>query len=85
VQKLTQVDALLLSPEQVEGLAMQLNELVRYSKKIGFLNYLYLDFDDVHALVFQLADRSLLLITVEKMENDVPRFAKISVKIARKE
>lgn len=85
MQKLTQVDALLLSPEQVEGLAMQLNELVRYSKKIGFLHYLYLDFDDVHALVFQLADRSLLLITVEKMENDVPRFAKISVKIARKE
>lgn len=85
MQKLTQVDALLLSPEQVEGLAMQLNELVRYSKKIGFLHYLYLDFDDVHALVFQLADRSLLLITVEKMENDVLRFAKISVKIARKE
>ena len=85
MQKLTQVDALLLSLEQVEGLAMQLNELVRYSKKIGFLHYLYLDFDDVHALVFQLADRSLLLITVEKMENDVPRFAKISVKIARKE
>jgi hypothetical protein len=72
--------SLLLSPEQMGGLAMQLNELVRslfkYSKKIGFLHYLYLDFDDIHALVFQLADRNLLLITVEKMENDVPRFAK---------
>jgi hypothetical protein len=72
--------SLLLSPEQMGGLAMQLNELVRslfkYSKKIGFLHYLYLDFDDVHALVFQLSDRNLLLITVEKMENDVPRFAK---------
>jgi hypothetical protein len=72
--------SLLLSTEQMGGLAMQLNELVRslfkYSKKIGFLHYLYLDFDDVHALVFQLADRNLLLITVEKMENDVPRFAK---------
>ena len=58
--------SLLLSPEQMGGLAMQLNELVRslfkYSKKIGFLHYLYLDFDDVHALVFQLADRNLLLI-----------------------
>lgn len=72
--------SLLLSPEQMGGMAMQLNELVRslfkYSKKIGFLHYLYLDFDDVHALVFQLADRNLLLITVEKMENDVPRLAK---------
>jgi hypothetical protein len=72
--------SLLLSPEQMGGLAMQLNELVRslfkYSKKIGFLHYLYLDFDDLHALVFQLADRNLLLITVEKMENDVPRLAK---------
>jgi hypothetical protein len=72
--------SLLLSPEQMGGLAMQLNELVRslfkYSKKIGFLHYLYLDFDDVRALVFQLSDRNLLLITVEKMENNVPRFAK---------
>lgn len=36
--------SLLLSPEQMGGLAMQLNELVRslfkYSKKIGFLHYL---------------------------------------------
>ena len=84
MQKLTQVDALLLSPEQVEGLAMQLNELVRYSKKIGFLHYLYLDFDDVHALVFQLADRNLLFFTVEKMENDVPRFAKYVLRLLEK-
>ncbi|MPZ08080.1 MAG: hypothetical protein GEU26_16965 [Nitrososphaeraceae archaeon] len=80
---------LLLSPKQIGGLAMQLNELVRslfkYSKKNGFLHYLYLDFDDVYALVFQLADRNLLLITVEKMENDVPRQRQICVKIARKE
>jgi len=50
-------DSLLLSPEQMGGLAMQLNELVKslfkYSRKIGFLHYLYLDFDEVHALVFQ--------------------------------
>jgi hypothetical protein len=80
--------SLLLSPEQMGGLAMQLNELVRslfkYSKKIGFLHYLYLDFDDVHALVFQLADRNLLLITVEKMENDVPRLAKFVSRLLEK-
>jgi len=80
--------SLLLSPEQMGGLAMQLNELVRslfkYSKKIGFLHYLYLDFDDVHALVFQLADRNLLLITVERMENDVPRFAKFVSRLLEK-
>ena len=80
--------SLLLSPEQMGGLAMQLNELVRslfkYSRKIGFLHYLYLDFDDVHALVFQLADRNVLLITVEKMENDVPRFAKYVAKLLEK-
>lgn len=49
--------SLLLSPEQMGGLAMQLNELVKslfkYSRKIGFLHYLYLDFDEVHTLVFQ--------------------------------
>jgi hypothetical protein len=80
--------SLLLSPEQMGGMAMQLNELVRslfkYSKKIGFLHYLYLDFDDVHALVFQLADRNLLLITVEKMENDVPRLAKFVSRLLEK-
>ena len=80
--------SLLLSPEQMGGLAMQLNELVRslfkYSRKIGFLHYLYLDFDDVHALVFQLADRNMLLVTVEKMENDVPRFAKYVAKLLEK-
>ena len=80
--------SLLLSPEQMGGLAMQLNEVVRslfkYSKKIGFLHYLYLDFDDVHALVFQLADRNLLLITVEKMENDVPRLAKFVSRLLEK-
>ena len=80
--------SLLLTPDQMGDLAMQLNELVRslfrYSKKIGFLHYLYLDFDDVHALVFQLADRNLLLITVEKMEYDVPRFARYVSKLLHK-
>jgi hypothetical protein len=80
--------SLLLTPEQMGGLAMQLNELVRslfkYSRKIGFLHYLYLDFDDVHALVYQLGDRNVLLITVEKMENDVPRFAKFVAKLLEK-
>ena len=80
--------SLLLSPEQMGGLAMQLNELVRslfkYSRKIGFLHYLYLDFDDVHALVFQLADRNVLLITAEKMENDIPRFAKYVSRLLEK-
>jgi hypothetical protein len=51
--------SLLLSREQMGGLAMQLNELWRslfkYSKKFAFLHYLYLDFDDIHASVFQLA------------------------------
>ena len=69
---------------------MQLNELVRslfkYSRIIGFLHYhyLYLDFDDVHALVFQLADRNVLLITAEKMENDIPRFAKYVSRLLEK-
>ena len=80
--------SLLLSPEQMGGLAMQLNELVKslfkYSRKIGFLHYLYLDFDDVHASVFQLADRNVLLVTVEKMENDVPRFAKYVSRLLEK-
>jgi hypothetical protein len=80
--------SLLLSPEQMGELAMQLNVLVRslfkFSRKIGFLHYVYLDFDDIHSFVFQLADRNILLITVEKMENDVPRFAKYVSRLLEK-
>lgn len=77
--------SLLLSPKQMGELALQLNGLIKsmfnFSRRLGFLHYLYLDFDDVHALVYQLADRNVLLITVEKMENDVPRLAKFVEKL----
>jgi len=77
--------SLLLSPKQMGEMAMQINDLIKslfnLSHKLGFLHYMYLDFDDIHALVFQLADRNLLLITVEKMENDVPRLAKFVAKL----
>ncbi|MGA9317349.1 MAG: hypothetical protein WCD28_03080 [Nitrososphaeraceae archaeon] len=67
---------------------MQLNELVRslfkYSKKIGFLHLLYLAFDDVRASVFQLTDRNLLFFPVEKMENDVLRFAMYVLRLLEK-
>ena len=80
--------SLLLSPKQMGEMAMQLNILIKslfnFSHKLGFLHYMYLDFDDVHALVFQLADRNVLLITVEKMENDVPRLAKFVAKLLDK-
>lgn len=72
--------SLLLSPEQMGEMVMQLNVLVRslfkLSHKLGFLHYMYLDIDDIHALVFQLVDTNVLLVTVEKMESDVPRLTK---------
>ena len=39
---------------------------------------------NVHTLVFQSADRNVLLVTVEKMENDVPRFAKYVSRLLEK-
>ena len=38
----------------------------------------------MHASVFQLADRKVLLVTAEKMENDVPRFAKYVSRLLEK-
>ena len=77
--------SLLLSPKQMGELALQLNghikSMFNFSHRLGFLHYMYLDFDDVHALVYQLADRNVLMITVEKMENDVPRLAKFVEKL----
>ena len=86
--KMREDTSLLLTPKQMGEMALQLNSMIRslfkFSHKLGFLHYMYLDFDDVHALVFQLADRNVLLVTVEKMENDVPRLANFVVKLLDK-
>jgi hypothetical protein len=66
--KMRQDVSLLLSPEQMGEMAVQLNSLVRslfkHSNKLGFLHCICLDFDDIHALVSQLVDRNVLLVTV---------------------
>jgi len=40
----------------------------KFLPKLGLLRHLYLDFDDLHALVFPLPDRNTLFVGLEKME-----------------
>jgi hypothetical protein len=37
---------------------------------------IYLDFEDLHALVFPLPDRNTLFIALERMEQDIPRMTR---------
>ena len=43
----------------------------KFLPKLGLLRHLYLDFDDLHALVFPLPDRNTLFVGLEKMEQNI--------------
>jgi hypothetical protein len=48
----------------------------KFLPKLGMLRHLYLDFENLHALVFPLPDRNTLLVGLEKMEQDVPHITR---------
>jgi hypothetical protein len=63
---------LLLNTKEMADLVRSVNYAVSYfykfSPKLGLLRHLYVDFDDLHALVFPLPDRNTLFVGLEKME-----------------
>lgn len=46
-----------------------------FAPKMGELRRLHLDFENLHALIFTMPDRNVLLVTIEKTEKDVQRLA----------
>jgi len=53
----------------------------KFLPKLGLLRHLYLDFDDLHALVFPLPDRNTLFVGLEKMEQDIPNMTRYIIRL----
>ncbi|MGH9876954.1 MAG: hypothetical protein ACRD5H_04895 [Nitrososphaerales archaeon] len=68
---------LLLGPKEMGELIRTTNHVAssfyRYSRKLGELKHMYLDFENLQALIFPMPDHNVLLVTLEKVEQDVPR------------
>lgn len=59
--------------ELVKAANAAASSFYRFLPKLGSLGYTYLDFEDLHALIFPMPDRNVLLVTVEKIEPEIPR------------
>jgi hypothetical protein len=75
--KLRENVTLLLSPREMGDLIKVANQTSlsfhKFMPKLGALRHMYLDFEDLHAIVFPMPDLNALLVTLEKVEPDVPR------------
>ena len=76
---------LLLNTKEMADLVRSVNHatssLYKFSPKLGLLRHLYLDFDDLHALVFPLPDRNILFVGLEKMEQNIPTIIKYIIRL----
>jgi len=76
---------LLLNTKEIGELVRSVNHAAssfyKFLPKLGLLRHLYLDFEDLHALVFPLPDRNTLFIALEKMEQDIPRMTKYIIRL----
>lgn len=76
---------LLLNTEEMGELVRSINTstspFYKFLPKLGMLRHLYLDFENLHALVFPLPDRNTLLVGLEKMEQDIPSITQYIMKL----
>jgi len=64
----------------VRSVGLAASSFYKFLPKLGLL-HLYLDFDDLHALVFILPDRNTLFVGLEKMEQDIPNMTKYIIRL----
>jgi len=67
--------------ELVRSVNLAASSFHKFLPKLGFLRHLYLDFEDLHALVFPLPDRNTLFIALERMELDIPRMTRYIIRL----
>lgn len=67
--------------ELVRSVNIAASSFYKFLPKLGFLRHLYLDFEDLHALVFPLPDRNTLFIVLERMELDIPRMTRYIIRL----
>jgi hypothetical protein len=76
---------LLLNTKEMADLVRSVNHaassLYKFSPKLGLLRHLYVDFDDLHALVFPLPDTNTLFVGLEKMEQNIPTITKYIIRL----
>lgn len=65
----------------VRSVDLAASSFYKFLPKLGLLRHLYLDFDDLHALVFPLPDRNTLFVGLEKMEHDIPNITKYIIRL----
>jgi hypothetical protein len=57
----------------------------KFAPKMGELRHLYLDFENLHALIFPMPDHNVLLVTLEKAEPDLSRIISFIIRLLQKE
>ncbi len=57
----------------------------KYSPKLGELRHMYLDFENIQALIFPMPDYNVLLVTLEKAEQDIPRIVAFITRLLQSE
>ncbi|HYV51800.1 MAG TPA: hypothetical protein VE971_00770 [Candidatus Eisenbacteria bacterium] len=76
---------LLLNTKEMADLVRSVNHatssLYKFSPKLGLLRHLYVDFDDLQALVFPLPDTNTLFVGLEKMEQNIPTITKYIIRL----
>jgi hypothetical protein len=67
--------------ELVKSVNFATSSFYKFLPKLGLLRHVYLDFEDLHALVFPLPDRNTLFTALEKMEQDIPKLTKYIIRL----
>jgi hypothetical protein len=68
----------------VKSVSFATSSFYKFLPKLGLLRHLYLDFEDLHALVFPLPDRNTLFISFEKMEQDIPKLTNYIIRLLQR-
>ena len=80
---------LLLNPEEMAMLIQSANNAASsfydFAPKLGELAHMYLDFENLQALIFPMPDHNVLLVTLEKSEREVSRIISFIVRLLQKE
>jgi hypothetical protein len=57
----------------------------KYAPKMGELRHMHLDFEIIQVLIFPMPDHNLLLVTLEKVEPEVPRIVSFITRLLQSE
>jgi hypothetical protein len=80
---------LLLNPNEMAELIKTANKAAlsfyEFAPKLGGLRHMYLDFDNLQALIFPMPDYNVLLVTLEKAEPDVSRIISFVIRLLQRE